>query len=267
MASDHGVALTAGVTGAPTCVDCHDEHQAVAAADTSSPTSRIHRSGDVPGVPPRQPGRQARASRPRPGSSPATRRACTARADEERERPRRHLLGLPRQPRDAEGIERRVAASTSGTSPRPAARATATSRRSTCRASTAPRSRQGSPPVGDVHRLPRRAHDPRPRRPALAHRARNVSAQVCSPCHASVRLTQKYGLAGRPVPDASRTATTASPAAPAPSKSRTARAATASTTSSRPSDPTLEHQQGQPAEDLRHVPSGANENFTRGRST
>ena len=42
MASDHGVALTEGVTGAPTCVDCHDEHEAVAVADTSSPTSRIH---------------------------------------------------------------------------------------------------------------------------------------------------------------------------------------------------------------------------------
>jgi len=38
--SDHGVALAGGVTGAPTCVDCHDEHGIRASSDTAAATNR-----------------------------------------------------------------------------------------------------------------------------------------------------------------------------------------------------------------------------------
>jgi cytochrome b subunit of formate dehydrogenase len=40
--SDHGLALAAGVKGAPSCIDCHDEHAVVSRADSSSNTSRAH---------------------------------------------------------------------------------------------------------------------------------------------------------------------------------------------------------------------------------
>jgi len=40
MASDHGLALAAGVKGAPTCINCHDEHNVRAVSDSSAETSR-----------------------------------------------------------------------------------------------------------------------------------------------------------------------------------------------------------------------------------
>ncbi len=42
MASDHGKALTAGTQGAPTCIDCHGEHEVVAPASEDAQTSRKH---------------------------------------------------------------------------------------------------------------------------------------------------------------------------------------------------------------------------------
>jgi cytochrome b subunit of formate dehydrogenase len=40
MSSDHGQALQAGVQGAPTCVDCHGEHNVQMAASASAPTGK-----------------------------------------------------------------------------------------------------------------------------------------------------------------------------------------------------------------------------------
>lgn len=39
MASDHGAALAAGVRGAPTCIDCHDEHNVRKISDSTAATS------------------------------------------------------------------------------------------------------------------------------------------------------------------------------------------------------------------------------------
>ncbi|HMK38579.1 MAG TPA: cytochrome c3 family protein, partial [Bacteroidota bacterium] len=40
LASDHGAALSSGVTGAPTCIDCHDEHNVRKTSDSTAQTSR-----------------------------------------------------------------------------------------------------------------------------------------------------------------------------------------------------------------------------------
>jgi cytochrome b subunit of formate dehydrogenase len=40
MESDHGHALAAGTLGAPSCIDCHDEHGVMAAANDSAQTNR-----------------------------------------------------------------------------------------------------------------------------------------------------------------------------------------------------------------------------------
>jgi cytochrome b subunit of formate dehydrogenase len=40
-ASDHGKALAQGVKGAPSCIDCHGEHEVVSPADTAAKTSRL----------------------------------------------------------------------------------------------------------------------------------------------------------------------------------------------------------------------------------
>ena len=41
MASDHGAALASGVKGAPTCIDCHDEHNVKMTSDSTAQTSRL----------------------------------------------------------------------------------------------------------------------------------------------------------------------------------------------------------------------------------
>ena len=41
MASDHGAALASGTIGAPTCVDCHDEHNVKMITDSTAETSRL----------------------------------------------------------------------------------------------------------------------------------------------------------------------------------------------------------------------------------
>ena len=40
MNSDHAKAVAAGVKGAPTCIDCHDEHQVISPSDQAAQTSR-----------------------------------------------------------------------------------------------------------------------------------------------------------------------------------------------------------------------------------
>ena len=42
MASDHGKALAAGTKGAPGCVDCHTAHNVRSSVNADAPTSRIH---------------------------------------------------------------------------------------------------------------------------------------------------------------------------------------------------------------------------------
>ncbi len=42
--SDHGIALSTGVKGAPSCIDCHGEHSVLATSDTAATTSRIHQA-------------------------------------------------------------------------------------------------------------------------------------------------------------------------------------------------------------------------------
>jgi predicted CXXCH cytochrome family protein len=42
--SDHGIALAAGVKGAPGCIDCHGVHGVASSSDTSSQTGRLHAS-------------------------------------------------------------------------------------------------------------------------------------------------------------------------------------------------------------------------------
>lgn len=45
MASDHGAALSSGVSGAPTCIDCHDEHNVQRPSDETAQTNRKNLAG------------------------------------------------------------------------------------------------------------------------------------------------------------------------------------------------------------------------------
>jgi len=42
LGSDHGLAVATGVRGAPTCIGCHTEHDVRSSADSTAPTSRTH---------------------------------------------------------------------------------------------------------------------------------------------------------------------------------------------------------------------------------
>ncbi len=194
MLSDHGRALAAGVQGAPSCIDCHDEHEVKSPSDDSAQTSRrkeaemclrCHR--DNPEVRARV-GPSAKfissyensvhgravsngsATAPtctdchgghelRKGSDPASR---VARLNIAETCGRCHGEVLEQYRSSIHGAALRNGVTASATC-------------TDCH--------------GEHNILsPKDANAP--------VSAKNVSTQVCSPCHASVRLTQKYGLAG-----------------------------------------------------------------------
>ena len=194
MASDHGVALTAGVTGAPTCVDCHDEHQAVAVADTASPTSRVHEAamclachldnpdvkaavapsaGFIAGY-----GKSVHAAAMKSGNDLAA--TCSDCHGSHEMRKASNAVSR---------VNKRNIATTCGTCHGDIKEEYLQSAHGTALGRGVLQSATCTDCHGEHTIL---AHD----NPASPIAPVNVSGQVCKPCHESVRLTQKYGLAG-----------------------------------------------------------------------
>ncbi len=193
MASDHGVALTSGVKGAPTCIDCHGEHGVVSPMTEAAKTSRKSEAEmclkchlDNPRVRERvgptagfiasyessvhaqavQHGNEAAATcsdchgshEMKKGSNPLSRVS------------RQHIAETCGQCHG--DIRDQFEASIHGQALRAGVTASAT--------------------CTDCHGEHNILAAKDPKSPVAP---KNVSALVCSPCHTSLRLTEKYGLA------------------------------------------------------------------------
>jgi cytochrome b subunit of formate dehydrogenase len=193
MDSDHGLALVAGVKGAPSCIDCHGEHEMISPLSEGALTSRAREAAmclschlDDPEVRPRvgpsagfissyensvhsqavKEGNEAAATctdchgahEMRKGSNPSSKVAKT---------------NIATTCGQCHGdIKTEFDESTHGK-----AIAAGISQSASCT---------------DCHGEHDILSPTDPRSPVAP---KNVSAQVCSPCHTSVKLTQKYGLA------------------------------------------------------------------------
>ena len=191
--SDHGLALNAGVKGAPNCVDCHDVHDVISPADSSARTSRIHEAGMCLSCHLDKEDVRSRVG-PSAGFISSYERSV-------------HGQALARGNEaaaictDCHGSHEMIKGSN------PTSRVAKANIASTCGQCHGDVREQF---VGSIHGKALAGgvtasatctdchgeHDilasSDPRSPVAP---RNISARVCSPCHASVRLTAKYGLA------------------------------------------------------------------------
>lgn len=193
MSSDHGKSLAGGMSGAPTCIDCHGEHDVASPDSALSSTSHKNRSAvclhchkDEPAV------------RNRVGLSygfiTSYEKSVHARAVDAGNDSAATCT-------DCHGSHDMLKASN------PASKVSKTAIATTCgRCHSAIREQyessihgtslrngvQASATCTDCHGEHNILSPSDVRSPVAA---RNVSSQVCSPCHASVRLTSKYGIA------------------------------------------------------------------------
>jgi cytochrome b subunit of formate dehydrogenase len=193
MLSDHGVALSAGVKGAPTCVDCHGAHTVKSPSTEDALTSHQHQAEmclschqDKPEVRERVGPSAGFVSSYEKSVHGQAVKAGNAAAATCSDCHGSHDMRKGSNP--ASSVARKNIASTCGKchggieeqykySIHGKALANGVTAAATCT---------------DCHG----EHDIlSPRNPRSPVAARNVSAQVCSPCHSSVKLTQKYGLA------------------------------------------------------------------------
>jgi len=192
-ASDHGAALAAGVRGAPTCIDCHDEHNVRKPSDAAAATNHARVAAmclrchlDNPDV-------RNRVG-PSAGFVSSYENSIHARAVQRGDSAAATCI-------DCHGSHDMRKGSTPGSG---VARANIASTCGRCHSGVLAQYRgsihgtkfaegvTASATCTDCHGehnilSPKDAGSP------VA--AANVSAQVCSPCHASVRLTRKFGLA------------------------------------------------------------------------
>jgi cytochrome b subunit of formate dehydrogenase len=193
MASDHGKALAANVQGAPTCIDCHDAHDVKATADTSATTNRknlvamcLRCHVDNPDV-------RSRVG-PSAGFIASYEQSVHARAVKEGNDAAATCI-------DCHGSHEMRKGSSPGSRVAKENIATTCGRchadilelyRGSIHGTKLAEGVTASATCTDCHGEHRILS---PSDAASPVAARNVSAQVCSPCHASVRLTSKYGLA------------------------------------------------------------------------
>jgi len=193
MDSDHGRALAAGILGAPSCIDCHDEHGVLAVSNDSARTNRKHVAQmcekchiDDPAVREKVASSSAFISSyensvhgqalKNGNDSAATCTDCHG----------GHQMKKGSDPSSL--VARRNVAETCGRCHRDVLAQYQGSIHGTAMAAGVKESATCTDCHGEHNIL-----SPKDARSPVA--ARNVSRQVCSPCHASVRLTQKYGLA------------------------------------------------------------------------
>ncbi len=191
--SAHGEAITAGVTGAPTCIDCHQGHAILAPSDTLSATNRrnvasmclkCHR--DNPDV----------ESKVGPSASfvASYENSVHALAFKHGNESAATCIdchgshGLLKGSDPASSVSRRNIAATCATCHADVAEEYASSIHGTSFAKGVTAAATCTDCHGEHNIL-----SPKDDKSPVS--AKNVSTQVCSPCHASVRLTTKYGLA------------------------------------------------------------------------
>ena len=193
MASDHGAALGSGVLGAPTCIDCHDEHNVRKTSDSTAQTShsnvvamclRCHL--DNPDV------RQKVG--PSAGFISSYEKSVHARSVHNGNTAAATCIDchgsheMRKGNNPASNVARRNIAATCGRCHRDVLAEYRGSIHGTSFASGVDASATCTDCHGEHNILsPADAGSPTA--------AENLSAQVCSPCHASVKLTRKFGLA------------------------------------------------------------------------
>lgn len=192
--SDHGRALAAGVKGAPACIDCHTSHEVQSPFTDDSPTSRIQEAATCLKCHLDNPDVRAKVG-PSAGFVASYEKSV-------------HGLALHEGNTgaatcsDCHGSHEMMKGSN------PASHVHKTRIAETCghchgdiqmqfdesiHGTALARGVMASPTCTDCHG----EHEiisPKDARSPVA--AKNVSFKVCSPCHASLKLTQKYGLAG-----------------------------------------------------------------------
>jgi cytochrome b subunit of formate dehydrogenase/nitrate/TMAO reductase-like tetraheme cytochrome c subunit len=192
-ASDHGRALAAGVAGAPSCVDCHDEHDVLPASDDSSRTNRSREAAMCMSCHLDDPDVRARVG-PSAGFIASYEQSVHARAV------RDGNIGAATCS-DCHGAHdmQKSSLATSHTAKGHIAETCGQCHgdvRALYDASThgtaVARGVLASATCTDCHGEHGILSPSDPRSPVAPA---NVSAQVCSPCHGSLRLTEKYGLA------------------------------------------------------------------------
>jgi cytochrome b subunit of formate dehydrogenase len=193
MASDHGAALATGVKGAPTCIDCHDEHNVRKSSDSTAQTShsnvvamclRCHL--DNPDVREKVgPSAGFISSYEKSVHARSVRNGNTAAAtciDCHGS----HEMRKGNNP--ASNVARKNIAATCGRCHGDVLMEYRGSIHGTSFASGVDASATCTDCHGEHNILS-------PADSGSPTAAKNLSAQVCSPCHASVRLTRKFGLA------------------------------------------------------------------------
>ena len=193
-ASDHGKALAAGVKGAPNCIDCHGEHAVASPTDSAAKTSRLHTAamclkchvdnadvrarvgpsaGFIASFEQSVHGQALHAG----NAAAATCTDCHGSHD--------MMKGSNPASRVAKG---RIAATCAQCHAEVAKQYQAS-----VHGKAVAKGIAASATCTDCHG----EHGIlSPRDPTSPVASTNVSAQVCSPCHASVAMTRKYGLRG-----------------------------------------------------------------------
>jgi cytochrome b subunit of formate dehydrogenase len=192
QSSDHGLAIAAGVKGAPSCIDCHTVHDVQRPSNDSSATSRLHvasmclachvdsadvrarvgpSAGFIASYENSVHGRAIKAGK----VAAATCTDCHGSHD------------MKKGANPASRVSRHQIASTCGKCHEDILEQYRGSIHGTALASGV----EASATCTDCHG----EHDIlSPKDAASRVSAKNVSGQVCSPCHSSVRLTEKFGL-------------------------------------------------------------------------
>jgi cytochrome b subunit of formate dehydrogenase len=191
--SDHGIAAANGVKGAPTCIDCHGEHAVHSSADSVSVTSRVHQARMCESC-----HLDKEDVRARVGPSAGFIRSYEASVHGQAIKHGNDAAATCTDCHTAHDMKK---------GSNPASTVAKRNIAATCAQCHGDKKEEydvsihgkalingvtASPTCTDCHG----EHDilsPSDTRSRVA--AANVSAQVCSPCHASVRLTAKYGLA------------------------------------------------------------------------
>jgi hypothetical protein len=192
MASDHGRAVAAGIQGSPSCSGCHSEHNVRQSADTTAPTSRFNQASmclkchlDDPGVRKRVgPTGGFIADYEQSVHGMAVKMGSTAAATCS-DCHGSHDMRKGANPESK--VARGNISSTCGTCHAAIREQYEYSIHGIALAKGVTASATCTDCHGE-HKILRH-NDPK-----AAIAPQNVSAQVCSPCHTSVKLTSKYGL-------------------------------------------------------------------------
>lgn len=192
LQSDHGVALMSGVKGAPSCIDCHGEHNVQSPQDSSSTTAHSNQARICLGCHLDNPDTRSRVG-PSAGfisSYEASVHGQAVKAGNDSAATCMDCHGshdMKKGSNPTSAVAKANIAATCG-------RCHSTIRDQYDYSIHGMALRRGvtaSPTCTDCHGE-HNILSPKDARSPVA--AANVSAQVCSPCHGSVKLTEKFGL-------------------------------------------------------------------------